>query len=482
MADGKVFMFTRFTQLASTLALLMCVPPAFAGGLEFPDNGTAATARGGAFTARADDLTALIHNPAGLIHLKGTGLLLNHSLVWHHSTFTRAATGLPVGETSYGEDALAPVSNESPLFPLGASLIVASDFGLEDWAFAFGLYGPNASGAAEYPLSGGQRYMMTSLDAIAFYPSLAVAWGIEDTFSVGVTLQAVIAPKLKMSMVVDGSLGGELSAYYSQNDVVADIEMEDLFSFSALMGLWWRPIPELEIGLSGRVLPISLNLEGDFALSNVPGQTQFSPERLLVTDSSAKMDLVLPPTARFGIRYRGLEGAFERFDIEVDVVYEAWSTVKDYTVDLEGQINLFAPSEAPDVVIDKRWRDTLSVRLGSTVNLFEGAVALSLGGFWESGAVPEGYEHLDFMSFMRYGFGLGIAGDLGPVRLTLAYGHVFQEDREVSESAGKVYQVRPLSPCPEQCDGGKGWSGVPANAGRYESSFDTLAVGVEASF
>ena len=44
------------------VALLLLVgraPEASAGGFEFPDNGTKAVGRGGAFTVRADDLMAL---------------------------------------------------------------------------------------------------------------------------------------------------------------------------------------------------------------------------------------------------------------------------------------------------------------------------------------------------------------------------------------------------------------------------------------
>ena len=37
-----------------------------AGGMEWPDNGTRSLGRGGAFTAKADDPTAIVLNPAGL--------------------------------------------------------------------------------------------------------------------------------------------------------------------------------------------------------------------------------------------------------------------------------------------------------------------------------------------------------------------------------------------------------------------------------
>ena len=54
-----------------TLAILASGPGAWAGGMEMPDNGTRALARGGAFTALADDLSAIAHNPGALIKLNG---------------------------------------------------------------------------------------------------------------------------------------------------------------------------------------------------------------------------------------------------------------------------------------------------------------------------------------------------------------------------------------------------------------------------
>jgi hypothetical protein len=53
---------------------------ALASGFEIPDNGTEALGRGGAFTAKADDGTALEYNVAGLAQQRGTRLLLDANL------------------------------------------------------------------------------------------------------------------------------------------------------------------------------------------------------------------------------------------------------------------------------------------------------------------------------------------------------------------------------------------------------------------
>ncbi len=63
--------------------------------------------------------------------------------------------------------------------------------------------------------------------------------------------------------------------------------------------------------------------------------------------------------------------------------------------------------------------------------------------------------------------------------LGVAYAHVFQETRAPTETYGKIFQHRPLAECPDAC-GGR--SGVPANAGTFESSYDQLAASVTARF
>jgi len=470
--------------LLGVALLALGVPDgARAGGFEIPDNGVFALSRGAAFVARADDPTALALNPGGPLRLSGTHILYNHALIWEDATFTRQASDLPPGK-DYGFDPLATTSNADTLFPLGAMLIVTSDLGLDDMTFAAGVYGPNAHGKKSWPVSGGQRYMMTSFEALMLYPSLAFAYGDRETFGIGLTLQWVMVPSMKLGLVIDGTPGGDLHAYYSSADVEAEIEMDDMTGFSALLGAWWRPTPALELGVSGRVVPASLALEGDYIVKNIAGQAQFSDANLSITNSAARLDLSIPPTARAGVRYRHLDGDREVFDVELDVVYEAWSMVERYDVELDGTINLFAAAEATDAVIEKRWRDTVSVRLGGTANVWSSgadALSLSAGAYWERGATPENYEHIDFMSFDRVGLGLGARLATGPMTFTLGYSHVFQDDHQVDERYGKVYQQRPLDPCPA-CDGGAGWSGVPANAGTFTSSYDLLAIGVEASF
>jgi len=458
---------------------------ALAGGFEVPDNGSVAVSRGAAFTVKADDLTAVAHNPAGLLRGKGTRLQWSHNVLNVPTTFRRAETGMPHKPYPPGVDPLVTVENQTPIFALGGMLFAASDFGLEDWAFAVGAYGPSATGHQEYPVSGGQRYMLTKLDVLLAYYSAAVAWGKRDRFGLGLTLQLAHQPKTQMSLVVDGGLGGDLAPYYTPTDVVATIDVKAAPAFTAILGGWWRLAPNWELGASGRVMPAYLHGKGDITLTNTPTGSQFNAKQLSVDGSAAQMELVIPPTAKVGARYRHLEGEVERFDVELDLAYEAWSMLNQYDIQLQGMIHLFANKAAPDHVrIAKAWRDTVGARLGGTYNFKDLPLSLSAGTFVETGATPNDYSHLDFPSFNRLGVAGGVRAKLGHFDLSLSYAHVFQETRTVSEAYARVYQQRPVSMCPDECTGPDGvhYDGAPANSGRFTSSFDILSGSVQVAF
>lgn len=475
-------MGARSKAWGSLLVVLLVAPGlASAGGFEVPDNGARAVARGTAFTVRADDLTALAHNPGGLTRNTGFSLLYSHNVFYSPASFTRAESVIPATHDAAQNlgDPFATTHNETPWFPLGGMVVAAADFGLKDWRFAAGVYGPNASGKQTWPEMGGQRYMLTGLDLMLVYYSLAAAWGKKDHFGIGLTLQGVHQIDTQMSMVVDAATGGQLNPYYAPNDVHATISLSAPLTFSAILGGWLRLNENIEVALSGRIMPAALKATGDIRIERIDMQTAFSDEQLEIDGSAARLELVIPPTARTGIRYRDVVAGRERFDVELNVVYEAWSMMETMDVELDGTIKLFAAHEAPDVSIQRRWQDTVSVRLGGTWNAESIPLSLSAGGFVENGAVPVNYSHLDFVSFDRLGLGAGVHGKLAGIDLSLSYSHVFQESRQVDEATGKVFQVRPIAGCPDEC---QGYTGVPVNAGLMETSFNIIAASAEVSF
>jgi len=102
-------------------------------------------------------------------------------------------------------------------------------------------------------------------------------------------------------------------------------------------------------------------------------------------------------------------------------------------------------------------------------------IGLSAGAYWERGATPEHYTHIDLLSLDRLGVGAGVEIAVGRLDLMVGYLHTWQPDVTVDEGTAKVFQQRPVSPCPDGC---AGLSGVPSNAGTFESGFDMVSVAV----
>src|SRR5438876_3763475 len=76
------------------LVLICCLPAAaIASGFYMSENGTKTLLQGGAFTAEADDVTAMVHNPAGLAQLPGLNFAADLQLLSHAVSFTRQDPG-----------------------------------------------------------------------------------------------------------------------------------------------------------------------------------------------------------------------------------------------------------------------------------------------------------------------------------------------------------------------------------------------------
>jgi len=263
-----------------------------------------------------------------------------------------------------------------------------------------------------------------------------------------------------------------------------------------VVGLWYQPHPRFEIGFSSRPLPVHLRSSGSFTLTP-QGQTMTNilESMLSVTDNSVNLGLNLPAWFRGGFRYRHLDAqGKELFDIEADFVYEMWSVLENFDVSLgQGFSVTFDEDQDPEPIevapmqIPKKYKDTYSVRLGSTVHLDED-FELHGGAFYESGASPKTHTNIDFTASERVGVTTGFTYTFGSYALTAAYGHVFQPDQVVSAEETEIYQLHPVSPCTppyeENCHASNPGKppGVPAGGGRFESSFHVLSLGLTMSF
>ncbi|MBM4371866.1 MAG: outer membrane protein transport protein [Deltaproteobacteria bacterium] len=482
--------------LAGFVAATLLLPDgARAGGFEVGDQGAWAAGRGGAFLVKASDLSALDYNPAGLARLRGTRFYYSHRLV-HQDVWYRRARTLDWSDAVHGVPrrlAFEPIRDAKPWFPLGMMVAISSDFGLQDWAFAAGVYGPPAIGDAEYPDDGPQRYMMTDLEVMILYYTLSAAWKYQDLFGLGVSLQWVDTPRMAFEMVVDGNVApGLVEPVESEYDMRTRIVGSDRVGATAILGAWARPHPEVEIGVAARLVPIWVDLDAKLSVDAVNLHLNEPPS--LSRDGEpydrVRFSLQMPAKVRAGVRWVKRDGEREVADVELDLHYDVWSIMKRFTLDAGLVVDAGGARVPLDTLhIQRNWRDTLAVKLGADWNVVPDILTLRAGFSYESPSVRRGYEYLDAFSFHRFSPSAGLTVSFWKVDLSLAYSYIYQPPVVVTEGQSRVYQQMPGSPCKapytdtDVCN--ERYLGQPAaaaNAGTWIVDYHMIQAGLELGF
>jgi long-subunit fatty acid transport protein len=476
-------------RLSSLLVFSLAVvsaPRAWGEGYYSGTKGARAGGRAGAFTAKADDLTAVAHNPAGLTGIEGTVVQFGNRFSYNAYEFARAPTldwGASNQAPPYVE--FATVRNEQPWQALEPFLAVASNLGLKDWAFALAAYAPAGIGTEVFPADGGQRYMVVRRESIILNYSASAAYEFRDDFGLGASLQWISVPLLKYQLVIDANVFPRVASPVSSSmDMLATVEGSDPFTLNAILGAWYRPAPFFELGLAGQVIPATIQTHSTLDID--PVSENLHHVALLRDDQPAddvSLSLPLPLTARLGMRYIGLRDQRELFDVELDVGYETWSRVDRFRLDTNGLVAELDENQLEVGVIDvpKQWRDTFSVHLGGDYAVLPELLTLRGGVFYESAVADRSYVAADFVSGQQLGGTLGLSLLLRDLELALAYEYREQPTVRVAAADSRVYQQVPGSRCEapytdeDTCNEHYlGQPAPPANAGSYWAQSHTL--------
>ena len=422
------------------------------GGYFSGAKGAHASGRGGAFTARADDVSAVSFNPAGLTHLGTTVIQIGNRFSYNEHTYQRNPTldwSQRGGAPPYVEFPL--VRNKTPWQALDPFIGVASNFGLEDWASALAAYSPAGTAREVYPTEGGQRYMMVRRNAQIIDYSLSAAWKFHDLFGVGASLQWIAVPTLEYALVIDGG-NGQANPVKSTYDIRANVNGSDLFTLNAILGAWVRPTKNLEVGLSGQILPSQIETKSKLAVSWVkqpPGESAINLTRDKTPADDVTLNLPLPMNVRLGARYRYLQGEHEVFDVELDGVYETWSKVKRFRVDSNQLVATYRgqPVSIGTIDVAKNWQDTVGIHLGGDYVLLQKRATLRGGVYYETAVAPEGYSNIDFSDGPELGGALGASVFFGKVEVALTTEYRAQTTVHIDDAQGRVYQAVPASGC-----------------------------------
>lgn len=488
------------------LLVLLVSSEAHAGGLTFAAPGAVPMGRGGAAFARVEPALAGWMNPALLADVGLPEIELGTNLALYEPCVQRSGTyGDNVPNTDTNNDRLtifgrfgdyrdepfpkACADGAPGVIPyLMTSIRLHDDVGL-----GFGIFPPlgtarltwgdsvrNAAGElrpqpVRYNFVEQKGRLIRGVLSLGYRPSPHVAIG--GGFVWGATLIETTIHQV--------FFGGEEPS----QDLESNIRASDRFIPGVLGSVHVNPHPNLDVVLFFHWLDAS-RADGRLRLtSGVLGTGEPSsavPETIRVQGVSVKTPQ--PSELRFAIRYADRRpGARtdrrdplhdERWDLEFVVGYERTGHMDEFVARVpDGNTIDIVSRDADGVVrriedqtvrtetrIPKGFRDQLALYLGSDVAIVPDRFALRAGLSFETRGLDTNLAQTDFQPTRRFGIHAGTTLRLGPIDVSVAYMHVFQES--VTADPGELVQEVTIG------------SGRVVNGGRYTMRFDALSLAI----
>ena len=260
------------------IVVMCCVPSlAFASGFYMTENGSKALMQGGAFGAEADDVTALVLNPAGLAQLGGLNFAADLELLSHSVSFQRFDPGFDPNNPP--ASLVSSVSNTAGIFPLP---FLGASYGFDVFghrvSVALGIYGPPGPGKYTFPdpdytkvngkyvtnpkKAAPQRYSLIENNIVIVYPTLSVAVEATPRMFFGGSLQIMYAQAHFKQAVYSGLVTPmRLADEDPLFDSTVTVDATAPPTLTGILGALFKPFDWLAIGFSLRP-PIALHASG----------------------------------------------------------------------------------------------------------------------------------------------------------------------------------------------------------------------------
>lgn len=514
----------RALALVCLLALGLGAERTLAAAYYLGEIGPRSLARAGAVIVNPGDPTAIWLNPAAITHLHGTQLRLDATLIFMDATFVRDCgpnndCGPRTYKREYRDGRVFEVDGEARAEPFEGDEVAvfeptkenlgrlntpsrfadghavrnqagpqpvphlwavmnADTFGLDGLAFGAAVFAPYV-GDYKFAADEYTRYTLIDRDLLEVYYSLTAAYRFRNWIAVGASLQGVSAG-VKQQVKLSADPGGNEDPGY---DVLVDIDVIRHFIPSANFGLWSSPLPGLELGASvqlgrsvratGPLDVVEIGERAEAFLESAGGEIQEDNPR-------ATVEFELPAFARAGVKYGRedlLDGLFG-FDVELDFVWEGWSSYDHVYLEAEGVSFSFSgqdPIPLKPVIQPKNYQDAWSVRLGGDLHFLEKMLQVRGGVAYETAAIPNETFSVELLNGEKIALGLGGSVKLFGVTLDVGYAHMFLFDRQVGdESIVHAENAAPPTVNPERR--------TRVAMGRYQTSYDVVSVGLNVAF
>jgi len=419
--------------LAVLLVLLFTASTSFAAGFRLPEAGAKAMGMGFAFTAQADDPSAIYFNPAGLTQLKGQNIMVGVTYVRENGgefTGTTPLTGgATVSETQKNLDFFIPNMYYTYTTPDGYV------------AYGVGVFSPFGLGQ-EYQDRNASifRTAVTKIDLQTVVVNPTIAFKVNEFLSLGAGIDFMYGKaELARTSVINNSFPPANTPLNLYN---LDLE-GDGTAWGYNFGLLLTPSKNVKVGFAYRS-PFTLKIkDGDVDVSNISGNPiAFIPGTPPGTfpgvvkpasgsasgnsfSTKAKTTLNLPATAALGFAYK-----LDRLTVEADADWTFWHSWQRLDIDIQDQGALLA-----DINSSRQWKDVVAFRIGVEYRVTD-PLALRVGFVYDPTPVPAGTMDAFLPDADRLNYMIGAGYKIGKVTIDGAFMYVDKKDRTVNNLAG----------------------------------------------
>jgi len=390
--------------LSVLLVLLFTASTSFAAGFRLPEAGAKAMGMGFAFTAQADDPSAIYFNPAGLTQLKGQNVMVG-------GTYVRENGGEFTGTTPVDNATAIKNETQKSLNFFIPNAYYTKTNASTGFSYGVGMFAPFGLGQ-EYKNKSASifRNQITKIDLMTVVVNPTVAFKVNEVLSVGFGIDYMYG-KATLEKTPVHPLAGNLYQLKLEGD-------GDAWGYN--FGLLLKPSENLRIGANFRS-PFTLEIKnGDVEISSVSpayGSGLFGPAPS-PTKGSAK--LAMPATFALGVAY-----TMGKLTVEVDADWTFWSSFGSLPITIRNQVpTLFSTNAA------KKWEDVVALRFGAEYRVTD-PLSLRAGFVFDPTPVPLGTVGPELPDSDRLNYMLGAGYKIGPWTIDVAGMYIDKKDRTV---------------------------------------------------
>jgi long-chain fatty acid transport protein len=321
--------------------------PMYAAGFSIFEQGTKSMGMAGAFTAQADDPSALFYNAGGLAFAEKQEFSLGAT--WIHATKAEFEGADPFPGTGYRAE-----QKKLSEFPPHAYWWRPIN---DQWKVGLGLTTPfGLTTEWENPDQFAGRFLSAKAALRAFDINPTIGWQLTPTFGIGV---GAIARVSDVELVrYAGANNPFTQSFVSVGKLNLKADFSEGYGFN--VGLLHKFNNSFSWGLSYRS-QITVDYEGDARLSQIStGNAQFDAilrTRLpFNTKLPVKTSIDFPDEASLGLAFAITPDLL----VETDANWTGWSSFEQVKIDFTGG----ATNSLPDATIRESWEDVYNYRLG----------------------------------------------------------------------------------------------------------------------